>query len=348
MKPYFGWFLLQVAILNERGRLGLFPLFLASRGLGVGTVKLLLDAGADVKANTVTAPPSVRGQVELGNQTPLHMAAASGNAQLVKLLLDHGADVQARDMRGMTPLMMAAASEAQDEETIRVLLAAGSDLNAKAEDGQTAMAWARKWGPAGVSKIISGSMPAEVDAVKLPAAAWQQPELRDAVEKTIALLQSSSAEYFKQSGCSGCHHQMLTGIAVGLARERGWKVDEPAAIEQLRAQVAVRKPELEALLQGVNIGGAPMAEALLLTSFAAQDYPVDSFTVPLAHFVAESQGMDGSWHSPAVRPPIQYSDFTNTAFAIRALKAYAPAAAELNSNAALCALEIGFVRTTRR
>src|SRR5581483_1415964 len=60
-----------------------------------------------------------------------------------------------------------------------------------------------------------------------------------AVERSLPLLQHSSAKYFQESGCVGCHHQMATAMAVGAARRVGIHVDEVAARqewEQIRTE----------------------------------------------------------------------------------------------------------------
>jgi hypothetical protein len=206
------------------------------------------------------------------------MASAFGNVPLIKLLLERGADVKAKDTRGMTPLMMAAASEFQNEEVVRILIAAGSDVNAKAEDGQTVASWAAKWGASGVHKLLAQPFPASILPQPVKLDVPREASIRAAVEKALALLQSSSTEYFSKSGCSGCHHQMLTGMAVGLARHRGLKVDETLAREQVRTGVTALLAEREGLLQGLPLGGAPMSDSLGLVSLAEQDYPADSFT----------------------------------------------------------------------
>jgi hypothetical protein len=151
-----------------------------------------------------------------------------------------------------------------------------------------------------------------------------EPDIRRAAEKTIGLLQSSSTEYFRKSGCAGCHHQMLTGMAVGLARQRGLKFSDPTAQEQLKSQIAVMTPQRDAFLQGIPVGGAPMSVSLLLVSLAAQEHPPDQFTASMTHFLAGFQSEDGAWRGPTVRPPIQYSSYANTAYAIRALQYYGP------------------------
>ena len=56
------------------------------------------------------------------------VAAYYGHIEIVSLLIEHGADVNARDSNGFTPLMNAALGE--QPESVRVLLAKGSDYSA--------------------------------------------------------------------------------------------------------------------------------------------------------------------------------------------------------------------------
>lgn len=57
-----------------------------------GTVKVLLDAGAEVDAR------------DQRGTTPLMLAALFGNLEMVELLLDNGAELEARDKEGWLPL----------------------------------------------------------------------------------------------------------------------------------------------------------------------------------------------------------------------------------------------------
>jgi ankyrin repeat protein len=66
--------------------------------------ELLLNAGAKASIN----------QRNKWGQTPLHVAAPSGNKEIVKLLLDAGADVNAVDNNGKTPLRLAAEGGRKD------------------------------------------------------------------------------------------------------------------------------------------------------------------------------------------------------------------------------------------
>jgi ankyrin repeat protein len=117
----------------------------------LATMKLLVDAGANVNARSVTEPrgrgaqpagASQAAQYALGfrrasqmpsaeavpHETALHGAAARGYNDFVKFLAEHGADLQAKDANGRTPLDLAkgtgAAGRGQAEsfpETVKLL-----------------------------------------------------------------------------------------------------------------------------------------------------------------------------------------------------------------------------------
>jgi len=89
------------------------------------------------------------------------------------------------------------------------------------------------------------------------------------------------------------HHQMLTGMAVGLARDHGLKVNEQRAAEQLKTAITVRQPDRESSYLAVARAGKPMADSLLLISLAARKYQADPLTNALAHVVACLQSQDG-------------------------------------------------------
>jgi len=138
-------------------------------------VRMLLDHGARVDA-TLRAQIPYRTKLDRGGDTvlgpgttPLMRAARAGDATVVKLLLDHGADARATTTRGnVNALMMAADVGARDEdmtgrsktekdavETIRLLVAAGADVNAQDGQGRTAAHGAAQWGLTSVVKFLA-------------------------------------------------------------------------------------------------------------------------------------------------------------------------------------------------
>ena len=94
-------------------------------------VDLLLDHGAN---------PNISGTS--GN--PLHLAADQGWTGVVSSLIRHGADVDAQQAGGLTASMLAAGTSST--EPLRVLSAAGADLDRLDDDGDSALFYAASRG----------------------------------------------------------------------------------------------------------------------------------------------------------------------------------------------------------
>lgn len=90
--------------------------------------------------------------VELRGKTPLHLAAAHDREDIVELLLRHNADVMAKSDGSWTPLHNAC--ELGFEKIVRMLLNAGSDPNAKLLNGMTALHYAAQNGHLEVVKCL--------------------------------------------------------------------------------------------------------------------------------------------------------------------------------------------------
>src|SRR5262245_19539229 len=304
--------------------IGLTPLINASGNRNLEAVKLLLAKGANVNAVSMTEnlPRIQTGIVQFGGWTPLLMAVPFGPTEIVKTLMDAGAKVNVQDYRGFSPLMLAAATDRANPETVRLLLTHSADAQPKTRAGETASEWAAKFADAAVIRAMGGTVGAVSDRA-VPAnvsLSSQPPDVRTAVQRSVSILERTNSQFFGKAGCFACHEQPAASFAVGAARAKGIAIDEKAAAErwnQLTSALNVSQLEGAAPL-GAADNNLYLAEALVRSGYAP-----DRKTDVLAANLAAYQGGDGGWHLPGyTRSPIQDNDFSRTAMGIRALKTY--------------------------
>ena len=137
--------LIEVGVdVNHQDTVGYTALMAASEMGHIDIVKLLIEEGADVNHQ------------DDGGYTALRAASEMGHIDIVKLLIEEGADVNAMTVEahwvgttifgrsydkwtigGYTALMVA--SEMGHTGIVKLLIEAGADVNAQADDGYTAL-----------------------------------------------------------------------------------------------------------------------------------------------------------------------------------------------------------------
>ena len=144
---------------NKKGR---SPLHLASRSGELTTVKMLVKAGADVRATDAERATclmfaayhrhtdAVRylvclPEVDLDhqgrkNRTALHFAVCQKHAEVVEVLIDAGADIEAKNVEGRSPLHFASISG--ELTTVKMLVKAGADVRATDAERATCLMFA--------------------------------------------------------------------------------------------------------------------------------------------------------------------------------------------------------------
>jgi ankyrin repeat protein len=133
---------------------GSTPLWMACQRGQVGTVKVLLDAGADAN------------RADKAGITPIGVAAAGGHAAVMELLLDHGADARLAKANGWAPLHRAAAG---GHLAAVQLLLGRADVNAQIAGGTTALSLACQNGHADVVDALLAVEGVQVDLAKVRA-----------------------------------------------------------------------------------------------------------------------------------------------------------------------------------
>lgn len=125
MTPLVAFLIRNRARLNSRNQYGETALSIAAYAGKFSSVKLLVEAGAEVN---------------FYGWAPLAYAAFNGHADIVDYLLKRGAEVDAKTENGTTALFFAA--RYGHESVIDILLANGADAAIANERDETAVDWA--------------------------------------------------------------------------------------------------------------------------------------------------------------------------------------------------------------
>ncbi len=335
---------------NLRTGGGRSPLMVAAGDGNVAAVRLLLDAKAAIDAKDSSgmtalmmaassgSPAGVRILLERGadariqtkrTETALGFAGTAGNEEVVRLLLEQGADVNVRNIRGFSPLMLAASSDTMPAGVVNLLLAKGADPSFTGDYDETARDLAAKHGRSAVARLL-GAAPPEKSA---PAAVQnirgeRPPTIPEAVERALAMTAKQSYNFIRIGGCNSCHSQDLPSAAAAFARSRG--LNAPREFPQLPAS-AMPSAERVMDLEFVSVA----SKGWEIFDFGMNGVPKNDYTDAIVRLILAVQLPDGHWStSESRRPPMGVGDFTAAALAIYSLKHYAPAGHEATAEQA--------------
>src|SRR5579862_8452681 len=77
-------------------------------------------------------------------------------------------------------------------------------------------------------------------------------DVHTSVEKALPLLQQASPFFWHHTGCISCHHNVLPSMAVTMAHDRGFAVDEAAAKAILKETADYVGARAERIFQGLT------------------------------------------------------------------------------------------------
>jgi ankyrin repeat protein len=303
------------------------PVFGRAAGAGDEAVmRLLLDRGAPrtnggrdlAFAMRSSCSPCVDLLLESATVDQLNRAlsesAGMGDSVRVGLLLDRGA------LASGDALRLAASSEKIPTAAVKRLLDRGARDDA-------ALRVALAYGDTDVVSALRAAGAKETGAiVAAPARSSAPLSPREAAERSLPALQQADVVFLKTAGCVSCHNNSLFQMTTALARSRGFQVDEATDAAQQKVIGAYIESWRERLLQDIPIPGAVDTVSFMLAGLADMRYPADVGTDAMARYLLRRQDRDGGWRiATSIRPPIESSNFTATALAIRGLQVYAPA-----------------------
>jgi ankyrin repeat protein len=294
------------------------PLSTAALNGNAGLVRLFLSRGARVDAISPANNVVKNGPIAFGNVTALHMAAAGGSLEAARILLDAGATVNARDIRGITPLTFAVATDRPQPALIRLLVERGADPTLRSHAGESAADWARRYNnpivlsELGLKPVVNAVASHAPEPVSAP---------RVAIERSLGVLRTASNRMLATGGCVACHAQPVTGLAIEFARARDVSAAPP---EQESIEIkALMSAAAATMLQGVSTPGLPDGALYNAVMLDGLHVPPGVSTDALVHALIAKQRPDGSWgRIGQPRPPIQDGGFSRTALAIRAMNVY--------------------------
>ena len=295
------------------------PLSAAALHGNTELVRLFLSKGAQVNAVSAANNVVKNGPIAFGKATALHMAAAGGSADVARILLDAGAAVDARDVRGVTPLTFAIATDRPQASLVRLLIERGADKTLRSNAGESAVDWARKYNNPAILAALG------LEPVARPVASHGEPgpdaSPRVAVERSLRALRSTSSRMLATGGCVACHAQPVTGLAVAIARTHDASIAAPD--QEFTEIKAVMSAGSQLALQGVSTPGSPDGPVYAAMMLAAMNVPSGMSTDALVHGLLAKQHAGGSWaRQGQPRPPVQDGSFSRTALAINTLKVY--------------------------
>jgi hypothetical protein len=142
--------------------------------------------------------------------------------------------------------------------------------------------------------------------------------------KGLLILQKSGYTFINRNKahCVSCHHNTLTAMSAGLAKQKGLPVIDSFTAQRIAASEAslgpAQNPNLINEFLPVNF-----ASPYVLLGLHADNYPPSFYTDISVDYLITQAKPDGSFLAESGRPPLEAGDIHLTAFAIRAIQLYA-------------------------
>jgi N-acyl-D-amino-acid deacylase len=149
-----------------------------------------------------------------------------------------------------------------------------------------------------------------------------QSEQNEAIGLAIHLVSLSAKAYTEKQDCISCHHQSLPVMALAHAKSSGYNISNDFISGQNLYIQDYFQSRINRMMEGKGVIGGPYTAGYALLQMAVASERNDETIEALRTYLLKTQKPDGSWQIRTHRPPLEDSDFTATALAIRGLKHY--------------------------
>ncbi|MBT4864348.1 MAG: hypothetical protein HON53_04395 [Planctomycetaceae bacterium] len=143
--------------------------------------------------------------------------------------------------------------------------------------------------------------------------------LREAISKTIPLLEKGMAGSAEQRTCFTCHNQAVPVMAMIEVRDRGFEIDEENLQRQLKHTAKHLKRGQKGYLAGKGQGGQVLTAGYALWTLDVAEHKPGEVTAAVSGYLLEYQKKSDHWSHGGNRPPSSGSHFTATYLALRGL-----------------------------
>jgi squalene cyclase len=149
-----------------------------------------------------------------------------------------------------------------------------------------------------------------------------QASIKAAIEKSLPLLMTAATGHRENRTCFACHNQGPPIMALSVARERGFKIDEEEFARQKEFIAHFLGKNRENYLQGKGTGGQADTAGYGLWTLSVAGWQADETTAAVSEYLLLRHKEFDYWKATSNRPPTEASAFTTTYLALYGLTAY--------------------------
>ena len=148
----------------------------------------------------------------------------------------------------------------------------------------------------------------------------ESTEVRTAIERSLKLLERTSATTAEERKCFTCHGQALPVFTFVEASSRGYPLDPANVKRQADHTYAHLRRGRKQYLEGKGQGGQVDMAGYALWTLHDDGRQGDQVTDAVIDYLLKKQSPDGKWPRASNRPPSEGSTFTSTYLALRSLE----------------------------